>query len=41
MKDTKLYSDHIRLQRGIFAVSRKDEVGGEIVTTFDIRMKGS
>ena len=30
--------DHIRLQRGIF-VSRKDEVGGEIVTTFDIRMK--
>ena len=30
--------DHIRLQRGIF-VSRKDEVGGAIVTTFDIRMK--
>ena len=30
--------DHIRLQRGIF-VSRKDEVGGGIVTTFDIRMK--
>lgn len=30
--------DHNRLSRGIF-VSRKDEVGGEIITTFDIRMK--
>ena len=30
--------DHIRLNRGIY-VSRKDEVGGEVVTTFDIRMK--
>jgi len=30
--------DHIRLKRGIF-VSRKDNVGGETVTTFDIRMK--
>lgn len=30
--------DHIHLLRGIY-VSRKDEVGGEIVTTFDIRMK--
>ncbi|MDO4956436.1 MAG: S-ribosylhomocysteine lyase [Bacteroidales bacterium] len=30
--------DHIRLKRGIY-VSRKDEVGGEVVTTFDIRMK--
>lgn len=30
--------DHIRLSRGIF-VSRKDGVGGEVVTTFDIRMK--
>lgn len=30
--------DHIHLQRGIY-VSRKDEVGGETVTTFDIRMK--
>ncbi|MCQ2178869.1 MAG: S-ribosylhomocysteine lyase [Bacteroidales bacterium] len=29
--------DHLRLLRGIY-VSRKDEVGGEIVTTFDIRM---
>ena len=30
--------DHLRLLRGLY-VSRKDEVGGEIVTTFDIRMK--
>ena len=30
--------DHIRLNRGLY-VSRKDEVGGEVVTTFDIRMK--
>ncbi len=30
--------DHIRLKRGIY-VSRKDEVGSEVVTTFDIRMK--
>jgi len=30
--------DHIRLLRGIY-VSRKDNVGGETVTTFDIRMK--
>lgn len=30
--------DHTRLLRGIY-VSRKDEVGGEVVTTFDIRMK--
>lgn len=30
--------DHERLKRGIY-VSRKDNVGGEIVTTFDIRMK--
>lgn len=30
--------DHNRLLRGIY-VSRKDKVGGEIVTTFDIRMK--
>ncbi|MBR5774656.1 MAG: S-ribosylhomocysteine lyase, partial [Bacteroidaceae bacterium] len=28
--------DHIRLSRGIF-VSRRDAVGGEEVTTFDIR----
>ena len=30
--------DHIRLLRGIY-VSRKDEIGNETVTTFDIRMK--
>ena len=30
--------DHERLLRGIY-VSRKDMVGGEVVTTFDIRMK--
>ena len=30
--------DHDRLLRGIY-VSRKDNVGGEVVTTFDIRMK--
>ncbi len=30
--------DHEHLPRGIF-VSRKDSVGGETVTTFDIRMK--
>ncbi|HBE55068.1 MAG TPA: S-ribosylhomocysteine lyase [Prevotellaceae bacterium] len=30
--------DHCRLQRGIY-VSRQDQVCGETVTTFDIRMK--
>lgn len=30
--------DHERLLRGIY-VSRKDSVGSEVVTTFDIRMK--
>ena len=30
--------DHIRLLRGIY-VSRKDKMGSETVTTFDIRMK--
>mgnify|MGYP003425578185 CR=1 FL=1 len=30
--------DHEHLLRGIY-VSRKDEVGGEVITTFDIRMK--
>lgn len=30
--------DHIRLLRGIY-VSRKDHVGEEVITTFDIRMK--
>lgn len=30
--------DHERLLRGIY-VSRKDQVGGEVVTTFDVRLK--
>ena len=30
--------DHIRLKRGIF-LSRQDKVGGEVVSTFDVRMK--
>ncbi len=30
--------DHIRLVRGVY-VSRQDSVGGEVVTTFDVRMK--
>ena len=30
--------DHNRLLRGIY-VSRKDNVGGDVVTTFDIRLK--
>ena len=30
--------DHLRLKRGIF-VSRQDQVGDEIITTFDVRMK--
>ena len=30
--------DHIKLQPGIY-VSRKDRVGGQVITTFDIRMK--
>lgn len=30
--------DHTRLSRGIY-VSRKDRVGEEVVTTFDVRMK--
>ena len=30
--------DHMRLERGIY-VSRQDGVGGEVVTTFDVRMK--
>ena len=29
--------DHIKLQPGIY-VSRKDHVGNEVITTFDIRM---
>ena len=30
--------DHLVLKRGVY-VSRQDEIGGEIVTTFDVRMK--
>lgn len=30
--------DHLRLKRGIY-VSRRDVAGGEVITTFDIRMK--
>ncbi len=30
--------DHIRLKRGVY-VSRQDVVGGDVVTTFDVRMK--
>ncbi len=30
--------DHLRLKRGVY-VSRQDIVGGEVVTTFDVRMK--
>lgn len=30
--------NHLKLLRGIY-VSRRDQVGGEVVTTFDIRMK--
>lgn len=30
--------DHTRLLRGVY-VSRRDMVGGEVVTTFDVRMK--
>lgn len=30
--------DHLRLLRGVY-VLRKDVVGGEVVTTFDVRMK--
>ena len=29
--------DHIRLQPGVY-VSRKDQVGTSVVTTFDLRM---
>ena len=30
--------DHLRLKRGVY-VSRIDNVGGDVVTTFDVRMK--
>ena len=36
-KITSFTIDHIALQPGVY-VSRKDPVGGEIVTTFDLRL---
>jgi S-ribosylhomocysteine lyase len=36
-KITSFTIDHIKLQPGVY-VSRKDPVGNEIITTFDIRM---
>ncbi len=36
-KITSFTIDHIRLQPGIY-VSRKDNVGAEVITTFDLRM---
>ncbi len=36
-KITSFTIDHIRLQPGVY-VSRKDSVGNEVITTFDIRM---
>ncbi len=36
-KITSFTIDHIKLQSGIY-VSRKDPVGNEIITTFDLRM---
>ena len=30
--------DHLKLQRGIY-LSRRDVVGQEVITSFDIRMK--
>lgn len=36
-KITSFTIDHIRLQPGVY-VSRKDHVGAEVITTFDLRM---
>lgn len=36
-KITSFTIDHIRLQPGIY-VSRKDPIGAEVITTFDLRM---
>lgn len=36
-KITSFTIDHIRLQPGVY-VSRKDAVGAEVITTFDLRM---
>ena len=38
MKVASFTIDHDRLLRGIY-VSRKDSVGNETVTTFDVRIK--
>ncbi len=38
MDVTSFGIDHDTLLRGVY-VSRKDEVGGQVVTTFDVRMK--
>ena len=38
MKVASFTIDHDRLLRGIY-VSRKDKVGNETVTTFDVRFK--
>ena len=32
------FVDHLKLQRGIY-LSRRDVVGTEVITSFDIRMK--
>ncbi|NLJ90207.1 MAG: S-ribosylhomocysteine lyase [Clostridiales bacterium] len=38
MKDIPSFTiDHMKLQRGVY-VSRKDQVGSEVLTTFDLRM---
>ena len=36
-KITSFTIDHIRLQPGLY-VSRKDAIGGQVVTTFDLRL---
>ena len=36
-KITSFTIDHIKLQPGVY-VSRKDPVGDQVITTFDIRM---
>ncbi len=36
-KITSFTIDHIKLQPGVY-VSRKDQVGSEVITTFDLRM---
>ena len=36
-KNCKFYHRHIRLQPGVY-VSRKDQVGDQVITTFDLRM---